>query len=187
MFSFWSWQPLGMWREIGILCGLSLLGCVDTQSSQDRAAQEMATLRNEGVLTSPAEQEARDKAADRRVHEDMARHAEEARAKQADAEAHDAAQGAVVAAAAQSDEQVQQDPEAVHLVLSMNLCMRLQDEQKALAAIAEEKQNAKIAGVVDLAALKDLQDGVVRARKASKRYGAAIAQLKRKPLERRSV
>jgi hypothetical protein len=84
--------------------------------------------------------------------------------------------------AAQVDEQVQRNPEAVQLVLSMNLCMRQQDERKALAAIAEEKQNAKIAGVVDLAALKELQDAVVQSRKASKVYRDALTQLKRKPL-----
>jgi hypothetical protein len=171
-----------MRRGFRVLCGLLLIGCVDTQSSQDRAAQEVADAQRQGYLTSPAEQEAREKAAARRVDEDMARHAEEARAKQAEADAHDASEKAAVAAVAESDERVQQDPEAVQLVLSMNLCIRLQDEQKALASIVEEKQNAKIAGVVDLAALKELQDAVVQSRKASKRYRDALAQLKRKPL-----
>lgn len=71
-----------------------------------------------------------------------------------------------------------QNKKALQLILSTNICRVQQDERELLARIKEEKDNAKIAGVVDLRELKDLQDEVVFQRKLLAIHRGLLKELK---------
>jgi hypothetical protein len=71
---------------------------------------------------------------------------------------------------AAADAKIKNNPKAVRMALSLNLCMVRQVEQTALASIKTEKANARIAGVVSLGALRGFQDKVVEARQMIAAY-----------------
>lgn len=70
------------------------------------------------------------------------------------------------------------EPTVFRVLASVKLCDEKADEKRALAEIQQEKANAKIAGVVSLSDLKDLQDEVVYSRKMQDAYRKGLADLK---------
>ena len=75
-----------------------------------------------------------------------------------------------------------QKPNAVRLVLSLGLCVAKQDEADAREQIKEERENSSIGGVVDLLALKTLQDKAVRHIKRAKAFRAELASRRLAPM-----
>lgn len=73
-------------------------------------------------------------------------------------------------------------PQLVQAVLSVHVCDAKDEERQALAEIAEEKANAKIAGVVRLDYLRGYQDTVVAKRKEAAAYVAELQAQHLKPL-----
>lgn len=74
------------------------------------------------------------------------------------------------------------DPRVARLVLSVDLCDAKTAEKEAFDKIKEEKENAKIGGVVDLSALHYLQSKVAMAHKAERGYASDFRRLGTKPL-----
>lgn len=77
-------------------------------------------------------------------------------------------------ASATADAKLMENPKAFSLAVSLNWCRAKQEEDEALASIKEEKANSKIAGVVSLSLLRELQESVVVARKKKAHYEAEL-------------
>jgi hypothetical protein len=60
-------------------------------------------------------------------------------------------------------ERMVRDPKAVQLAISTNICVHQAERNQASQTIAEERRGARVGGVVDLALLHEMQDGVVYA------------------------
>jgi hypothetical protein len=135
-----------------------------TERNRQQAAAQM---QREWAASQEQKERQRQAEAERAKQEEAARQKEIERQRQAEVEQKERELAALQAEAErlrQEEAKVQDDPKERRIILSTNLCMRLQDEQEALDAIKAEKRAARLGGVVDLGILREHQDAVVAAK-----------------------
>jgi hypothetical protein len=88
--------------------------------------------------------------------------------------------GTVELSPEQQEAAIFSEPKLAGLVLSAAICWEQRHEKEALAAIRQEKEDAKIAGVVDLRLLRQLQDEVVARRKMVTVHRRRLLELKQR-------
>ncbi|MFZ5440459.1 MAG: hypothetical protein ACOZQL_10645 [Myxococcota bacterium] len=180
-----------------LVSSLSLAGECPTEAELQASELEAASVRQPGSLP-PAEYSKRVKEVlDRRAallsrRDACARAAEESRQQQeqqlaaaSSAEAKRQADAERAERARKRDAAIEtmKQPTMMQGALSTLICDEKDLENEALAQIREERENAKIAGVVSVAKLKVLQDEVVKSRKIQQGYAKALGETaKRKPL-----
>ena len=187
----------GMTKTIGllvvVLSGFASAQCPtdrDIEASKSRALELLRAARNASEMQRSDAQMSEtsrltalkrecDRVAEAKVRKEKAdAEAELARVKLEAREKEEEERRLLAASRDEKFRQLVSDKKNLAAMVSALICIEKKEESAVLAAIKQERDNSKIAGVVSLAELKELQDMVVFSRKMQKGYADSLVELK---------